>query len=156
MLFRSTAGSVETYTDLALKDLIDTGKMAGPRMNVTGPFGASRNFLSQKWTMKKLAMMNAARIRHVGPFEAIRPPALRRICCADDSAIPQKIKDVLTLFSFERTIVTRGNVTVACQPHKLDVVGAIPAPATCYSFRFERHGSFSTENALYLDRKSVV
>ena len=33
-----TAGSVETYTDLALKDLIDTGKMAGPRMNVTGPY----------------------------------------------------------------------------------------------------------------------
>jgi len=33
-----TAGSVETYTDLALKDLIDGGKMAGPRMNVTGPY----------------------------------------------------------------------------------------------------------------------
>lgn len=33
-----TAGSVETYTDLALKNLIDTGKMAGPRVNVTGPY----------------------------------------------------------------------------------------------------------------------
>jgi imidazolonepropionase-like amidohydrolase len=33
-----TTGSVEPYTDLELKHLIDTGKIAGPKMNVTGPY----------------------------------------------------------------------------------------------------------------------
>ena len=33
-----TTGSVEPYTDLALKRLIDTGKLAGPKINVTGPY----------------------------------------------------------------------------------------------------------------------
>jgi imidazolonepropionase-like amidohydrolase len=33
-----TTGSVETYTDLELKKLIDTGRLAGPKMHVTGPY----------------------------------------------------------------------------------------------------------------------
>jgi len=33
-----TAGSVETYTDLNLKQKIDEGKLAGPHMDVTGPY----------------------------------------------------------------------------------------------------------------------
>jgi imidazolonepropionase-like amidohydrolase len=33
-----TTGSLETYTDLALKKLIDTGKMPGPKMHITGPY----------------------------------------------------------------------------------------------------------------------
>jgi len=33
-----TAGSVETYTDLELKQAIDEGKAAGPKINVTGPY----------------------------------------------------------------------------------------------------------------------
>jgi len=33
-----TTGSVEPYTDLELKRLIDASKMAGPKMNVTGPY----------------------------------------------------------------------------------------------------------------------
>jgi imidazolonepropionase-like amidohydrolase len=33
-----TTGSVETYTDLELKRAIDEGKMAGPKMHVTGPY----------------------------------------------------------------------------------------------------------------------
>ncbi len=33
-----TTGSVETYTDLELKKAIDAGKMAGPKMHVTGPY----------------------------------------------------------------------------------------------------------------------
>jgi imidazolonepropionase-like amidohydrolase len=33
-----TAGSLEPYTDLELKHLIDAGKMAGPEMYVTGPY----------------------------------------------------------------------------------------------------------------------
>lgn len=33
-----TAGSVEPYTDLNLKRLIDDGKIPGPQMNVTGPY----------------------------------------------------------------------------------------------------------------------
>jgi imidazolonepropionase-like amidohydrolase len=33
-----TTGSVEPYTDLELKRLIDAGKLAGPKMNVTGPY----------------------------------------------------------------------------------------------------------------------
>jgi len=33
-----TTGSVEPYTDLQLKKAIDAGKMAGPRMHVTGPY----------------------------------------------------------------------------------------------------------------------
>jgi imidazolonepropionase-like amidohydrolase len=33
-----TAGSVEPYTDLNLKKLIDVGRIPGPHMNVTGPY----------------------------------------------------------------------------------------------------------------------
>src|SRR5574341_294116 len=33
-----TTGSVETYTDLELKRLIDAGRMAGPKIHVTGPY----------------------------------------------------------------------------------------------------------------------
>lgn len=33
-----TAGSVETYTDLKLKKLINEGKMPGPKIHVTGPY----------------------------------------------------------------------------------------------------------------------
>src|SRR6266850_6535052 len=33
-----TTGSIETYTDLELKLAIDQGKMAGPRIHVTGPY----------------------------------------------------------------------------------------------------------------------
>ncbi|MFN2455476.1 MAG: amidohydrolase family protein [Pyrinomonadaceae bacterium] len=33
-----TAGSVEPYTDINLKKLIDTGKIPGPKMDVTGPY----------------------------------------------------------------------------------------------------------------------
>src|SRR5262249_52266691 len=33
-----TAGSMEPYTDLNVKNLIDTGRMPGPRLFVTGPY----------------------------------------------------------------------------------------------------------------------
>lgn len=33
-----TTGSVETYTDLALKKAIDTGKEPGPKLHITGPY----------------------------------------------------------------------------------------------------------------------
>jgi len=33
-----TTGSLETYTDLALKKLIDMGKIPGPKMHITGPY----------------------------------------------------------------------------------------------------------------------
>ncbi len=33
-----TAGSMEPYTDLKLRDLIDAGQRVGPRMDVTGPY----------------------------------------------------------------------------------------------------------------------
>ena len=33
-----TTGSLEPYTDLALKKLIDTGKMPGPKIHITGPY----------------------------------------------------------------------------------------------------------------------
>ncbi|HXE91366.1 MAG TPA: amidohydrolase family protein [Terriglobales bacterium] len=33
-----TTGSVEPYTDLEVKKLIDAGKMAGPKMHITGPY----------------------------------------------------------------------------------------------------------------------
>src|SRR2546423_12873098 len=33
-----TTGSLEPYTDLAIKKLIDAGKMAGPKMHITGPY----------------------------------------------------------------------------------------------------------------------
>ena len=33
-----TAGSLETYTDLALKKLIDTGQIPGPKLHITGPY----------------------------------------------------------------------------------------------------------------------
>ena len=33
-----TTGSIEPYTDLELKKLIDSGKLAGPKIHVTGPY----------------------------------------------------------------------------------------------------------------------
>ncbi len=33
-----TAGSLETYTDLALKKLIDSGSIPGPKLHITGPY----------------------------------------------------------------------------------------------------------------------
>ena len=33
-----TTGSIETFTDLELKRMIDEGRMAGPKMHVTGPY----------------------------------------------------------------------------------------------------------------------
>jgi imidazolonepropionase-like amidohydrolase len=33
-----TAGSLETYTDLALKKLIDSGAIPGPKLHITGPY----------------------------------------------------------------------------------------------------------------------
>jgi len=33
-----TTGSIEPYTDLEIKKLVDTGKMIGPKMHVTGPY----------------------------------------------------------------------------------------------------------------------
>jgi imidazolonepropionase-like amidohydrolase len=33
-----TAGSLEPYTDLALKKLIDTGQQPGPKLRITGPY----------------------------------------------------------------------------------------------------------------------
>ena len=33
-----TTGSIEPYTDLELKKLIDAGNLAGPKINVTGPY----------------------------------------------------------------------------------------------------------------------
>lgn len=41
-----TTGSMETYADLGIKKLIDTGKMIGPHMDVTGPYldGAATPF----------------------------------------------------------------------------------------------------------------
>jgi len=33
-----TAGAMEPYTDLRVKNLIDTGRMPGPKIDVTGPF----------------------------------------------------------------------------------------------------------------------
>jgi len=33
-----TTGSLEPYTDLALKKMIDTGKMPGPKIHITGPY----------------------------------------------------------------------------------------------------------------------
>jgi imidazolonepropionase-like amidohydrolase len=33
-----TTGSLETYTDLALKKMIDAGKIPGPKLHITGPY----------------------------------------------------------------------------------------------------------------------
>jgi len=33
-----TTGSLEPYTDLALKKMVDTGKMPGPKIHITGPY----------------------------------------------------------------------------------------------------------------------
>jgi imidazolonepropionase-like amidohydrolase len=33
-----TAGSMEPYTDLGVKQMIDTGKIPGPKMDITGPY----------------------------------------------------------------------------------------------------------------------
>lgn len=41
-----TAGSVAPYTDLEIKRLIDSGRMIGPKMNVTAPFLEGRGALT--------------------------------------------------------------------------------------------------------------
>src|SRR5436305_8669013 len=33
-----TAGSLEPYTDLNIKKMIDSGKMPGPKLYITGPY----------------------------------------------------------------------------------------------------------------------
>ena len=42
-----TTGSVETYSDLNLRDLIDKGELIGPHLDVTGPYleGADSYFI---------------------------------------------------------------------------------------------------------------
>jgi imidazolonepropionase-like amidohydrolase len=48
-----TTGSVEPYTDVELKRLIDAGKLAGPKMNVTGPYLEGRgSFTPQMHELK--------------------------------------------------------------------------------------------------------
>jgi imidazolonepropionase-like amidohydrolase len=41
-----TAGSVEPFTDLNIKAMIDAGKMPGPRMYITGPYLEGKNALT--------------------------------------------------------------------------------------------------------------
>jgi imidazolonepropionase-like amidohydrolase len=54
-----TTGSVETYTDLNLKQAIDEGKLPGPHLDVTGPYleGANSYFIQ----MHQLSDANEAR-----------------------------------------------------------------------------------------------
>jgi imidazolonepropionase-like amidohydrolase len=48
-----TTGSVEPYTDIELKRLIDAGRMAGPKMHVTGPYLEGEGaFTPQMHTLK--------------------------------------------------------------------------------------------------------
>ena len=48
-----TTGSVEPYTDLELKHLIDAGQIVGPKMNVTGPYlEGEGSFTPQMHTLK--------------------------------------------------------------------------------------------------------
>ena len=43
-----TTGSLETYTDLALKKMVDTGEIPGPKMHITGPYlEGEQNFTPQ-------------------------------------------------------------------------------------------------------------
>lgn len=48
-----TTGSLEPYTDLSLKKLIDTGRMPGPKLHITGPYleGAG-SFTPQLYELK--------------------------------------------------------------------------------------------------------
>jgi imidazolonepropionase-like amidohydrolase len=51
-----TAGSVEPYTDLNIKRLIDTGRIAGPRVHVTGPYlDGQGSFATQFHVLKDAA-----------------------------------------------------------------------------------------------------
>jgi imidazolonepropionase-like amidohydrolase len=48
-----TTGSIETFTDLELKQAIDEGRMAGPKMHVTGPyFEGAGSFTPQMHQLK--------------------------------------------------------------------------------------------------------
>jgi imidazolonepropionase-like amidohydrolase len=48
-----TTGSVEPYTDIEIKRLIDAGRMAGPKMHVTGPYLEGEGaFTPQMHTLK--------------------------------------------------------------------------------------------------------
>src|ERR1700723_379857 len=47
-----TAGSMEPYTDLSLKRMIDAGLLPGPKLDVTGPYLEGKgNFLIQMHTL---------------------------------------------------------------------------------------------------------
>ncbi|HEX7956123.1 MAG TPA: amidohydrolase family protein, partial [Pyrinomonadaceae bacterium] len=51
-----TAGSVEPYTDLNIKRLIDTGRIPGPRVHVTGPYlDGEGSFATQFHVLKDAA-----------------------------------------------------------------------------------------------------
>jgi imidazolonepropionase-like amidohydrolase len=54
-----TTGSIEPYTDLTLKQWIDSGKMAGPRMFITGPYLEGRGAFTAQ--MHELADADDAR-----------------------------------------------------------------------------------------------
>src|SRR5690242_473880 len=47
-----TTGSVETYTDLNLRDAIDAGQLPGPHMDVTGPYLDGPSFFLQEHFLK--------------------------------------------------------------------------------------------------------
>jgi hypothetical protein len=48
-----TAGSLEPYTDLSIKEAIDTGKLPGPKMHLTGPYlGGLMGIAPQLHTLK--------------------------------------------------------------------------------------------------------
>jgi hypothetical protein len=57
-----TTGSIETYTDLELKLAIDQGKMAGPRIHVTGPYLEGKGSFTPQ--MRQLTDAEDARHNH--------------------------------------------------------------------------------------------
>ncbi len=66
--FLRTAGSLEPYADLNIKQMIDAGKMPGPKIDVTGPYlEGPHSFFAQ---MHQLTGPDDARRPEVTPWSA--------------------------------------------------------------------------------------
>jgi len=59
-----TTGSIETYTDLAIKRAIDEGRMIGPKVHVTGPYleGAGAAIFQLQSVLQSRQQASAAQI----------------------------------------------------------------------------------------------
>lgn len=91
-----TTGSIETYTDLNLRDAIDAGKLPGPHIDVTGPYLDGPSFFLQEPFLKNAEdarqMVNYWADRGVTSFKAYMFITRDELKAAIDAAHKRGIK----------------------------------------------------------------